>query len=68
MKKFTLSITQNYVIKYEFKDGMHVYTSDDVPGLLVAARDFPSAAVDLMEATEWLINKNHSSSGHASIH
>ena len=46
-------------IKHEFVDGCHIFTSDDVSGLLIASRDAMKAVRQLEPTIRALIQLNH---------
>lgn len=47
-------------ITYEFTEGCHIFTSDQIPGLFIATPDPKKAFQQLRPTIETLINKNHS--------
>jgi|GEM_PF-3991406 len=46
-------------ISYEFIEENHVFTSDEIPGLLIISRDPKKAWRQIIPTIETLISKNH---------
>ena len=53
-----MSVQATVSIEYEFEEGCHVFTSDDVDGLLVVSKDPETAFKDVAPAIEMLFKLN----------